>query len=325
MRKLIGPVAVALPAISALGASSASAATEFGDNCVADELVESPITIFEITGAGNPLPTAAPSAGVITKWKVNLIPTPVTVPQTLKVLRVNSGAKSVQVVGEASANIVGGSNSFDTRIPVQAGDRLGLFEGGSNGPLICELPGASLLGAFEGGTGVGATAPFIEIPTEARVPVSAIVEPDADNDGFGDETQDQCPQNAAVQTPCPVAALSVSSVVRKGFARILVTSSVQVPVTVAGKVKLGKGKTAKLSGNTQVVVPGTIAKFTLIFPAGLKSKLKELSRKRSLRLILTATASNIVGAPTVKTLKAKVKGQKKPVRKGKKGKGGKRG
>jgi hypothetical protein len=36
--------------------------------------------------------------------------------------------------------------------------------------------------------------------------VSAVLEPDADGDGFGDETQDQCPTNATTQGPCPTPA-----------------------------------------------------------------------------------------------------------------------
>ena len=36
--------------------------------------------------------------------------------------------------------------------------------------------------------------------------ISANVEPDADSDGYGDETEDGCPSNAATQGACPVAA-----------------------------------------------------------------------------------------------------------------------
>jgi len=158
----------------------------------------------------------------------------------------------------------------------------------------------------------------------AQSPVTARVEPDADNDGYGDETQDKCPQSSAIQAPCPVVALSASSIVKKGFARVLITSNVQASVTVAGTVKLGKGKTAKLSGGVQVVAPGTIAKFTLLFPGALKSKLKTLSRKQALPLVFTATAPNVVGAPTSRTLKAKARGQKGPSHKAK-GKGKKAG
>jgi hypothetical protein len=39
--------------------------------------------------------------------------------------------------------------------------------------------------------------------------VNADVEPDADRDGFGDETQDQCPTNASTQGSCPPAPAQV--------------------------------------------------------------------------------------------------------------------
>ena len=280
---------------------------------------------------------AAPNAGVITQLKIsNAEPIPFQIPFTVKVLR-PAGGNQYTNVGQDTVSAGPGIATKDTRISVQAGDRLGLhgqpftYEGSPVPPLYlyCAPNPGSVLGYVEGDVGVGSTASFVEA-TGASVPVSARLEPDADNDGYGDETQDKCPQSAAAQIACPVAALSVSSVLRKGFARVLVTSSVQAPVTVAGTVKLGKGKKAKLSGGSQVVVPGTIAKFTLIFPEALKFKLKELTRKQSLQLVLTATAANIVGAPTVSTLKAKVKGQKKPVRKVKgkgkgKSKGGKQG
>jgi hypothetical protein len=318
-RKFIGIAAASLLAISAFGTTAASAATEFGDNCVADGAESSnSITIFALTAPGNPLPLTAPSGGVITKWKSNLIPEPISVPQVLKVLR-QTGPTTVQIVGEASANIAGGSNTFDTRIPVQAGDRLGLFGPSEIGTLYCGLPGTETrIGLIEGsGGGVGSSATFVDGNAEARVPAAAIIEPDADNDGFGDETQDKCPESAAAQAPCPIVALGSSAVAKKGLATVLVTSNLQAPVSVSGTVKLGKGKTAKLSGGTQIVTPGTIAKFTLLFPQGVKAKLKELLRKQFLTLNVSVTAPNVFGPPSASNLKAKLRGQKKPPRKGK--------
>jgi hypothetical protein len=40
--------------------------------------------------------------------------------------------------------------------------------------------------------------------------VAAVIEPDADHDGFGDETQDQCPTQATTQGPCDRTAPGVS-------------------------------------------------------------------------------------------------------------------
>lgn len=328
--KFIGVLITALLAVAAFGSTSASAATEVGSTCAAEE-VTSGVTFASLANGG-PFPATVPSAGVITSWALNngsTVP-PGILSQALKVFRSTGTPTQYQVIGESAASpISSGINRFDTRIPVNAGDFLGA-SGTYSGEVysfycITGSPAdrfAVFLGSPSAGTVVNSAAESEGIQS----PVTARVEPDADGDGFGDETQDKCPQTSALQTPCPTVTLSASSIVKKGFARMLITSNVQASVTVAGKVKLGKGKTAKLSGGVQVVTPGTIAKFTLLFPGNLKSKLKELSRKQSLQLVLTATATNIVGAPTVSTLKVKVKGQKKPVRKVKgKGKGGKQG
>jgi hypothetical protein len=308
----------AFAAISAIVVPGAAAATEFGDNCVANRASSppSPATLFALTGNGDPLPLTAPSAGVITKWKLNLVSEAAgsQIPQTLKVLR-PSGPKSVQIVGDSAQSVTGGSNSFDTRIPVQVGDRLGLFASpGEFGLLYCEEEGGpkNRVGAFEGSAGVGSSATYEEGEGEIRIPAVGVIEPDADNDGYGDETQDKCPQNASVQIPCPTVALSSSLVVKKGLLKVLVTTNVQASVTVKGTVKAGKGKTIKLSGGTQVVIPGTIARFTVLFTKGLKTKLSELSSKQSLPLKLSITAPNLVGAPSSKIFKKKLRGQTKP-------------
>jgi hypothetical protein len=315
-KRCIAFVATVLTGISLIGPPAASAATEFGDNCVANTSGKAavPTTLFALTAAGNPLSLTAPSAGVITKWKFNLAPeaTGITIPQTLKVLR-QTGPLSVQVIGESTQNVTGGANSSDTRIPVQAGDRLALFAATETFVLYCEVPGPiNRLAAFEGGAGVGSSGSFIEVEDDARIPAFAVIEPDADNDGFGDETQDKCPQSAAAQAACPVIALSASAIAKKGLVTVLITSGTQAPVTVTGTAKLGKGKTAKLNGGTQVVAPGTIARFTLLFPKSLRSKLKQLSPKQRLTLNLTATAVNVTGQPSTTPLKAKLKGQAKP-------------
>jgi hypothetical protein len=311
--KKMGLVLGVITAIAAIFVPTAAAATEFGDNCIANEEVgaEVPVSLFALTAAGDPLPLVAPSTGVITQWKISQAVTPAPVTQTLEVLR-TFGPPSVQVLGE-SVQIVGpGTNSFNTRIPVHAGDRLGLGAPANSPLLFCIAPGVeNLLGIFPS-VPSGSSAKFEPIEAEARVPVSAVVEPDADNDGYGDETQDGCPQVAAVQSACPVVALSASSAIKKGLMKVLITTNSQATVTVVGVATLGKGKKAKLNGGTQIVVPGTISKFTLLFPKKLRSALKELPRKRSLTLKVSVSAPNLVGPPTTKLLRVKLAGQANP-------------
>jgi hypothetical protein len=313
MRKL---PALAVAGILALAASmspaSATAATEFGDTCVANHSTEGfVVSIFEISAPGNSLPGAAPTSGVITQWKVNLISAPVSIPQTLKVLR-PTGPNTAQVVGEASGTVVGGSNVFNTRIPVQTGDRLAIFGTSSFGTLFCEIASKSvLLGAYEGtGGGPGSTVSFIEFVEPARVPVSAVIEPDADNDGYGDETQDKCPQSASFQGECPKVKIDIGSVVKKkGSVVVALTATNEASVNVVGAVKLGKGKKAKLSGGKKTVKPGKITRFTLKFPANLKAAFGQLPHGRSLSLKVAASAKDLIGRVTKDQVKVKLKGQ----------------
>lgn len=315
-KKSIGVIIAAAMAVSLLGASSASAATAVGSNCVGDRAEVPASTLVQLASPTSPSSASVPVAGVITKWGVNVIPYPGGISEKLKVLR-PAGGNNFTTVGESTMQpIVSGQNTFDTRIPVQVGDHLG-----GNSPLgviYCATgtTPADLIGATPGDTGGGSTAAYPPA-AEGVLALSATIEPDADNDGFGDETQDKCPQNASFQVPCPVVKLSASAVVKKGLATILVTSDIQASVKVAGKVRLGKGKTAKLNGGTQIVVPGTLSKFIMLFPGNLKARLKELSRKQSLTLNISVTATNPVGAPSTRKIKAKLRGQKKPSRKGK--------
>jgi hypothetical protein len=318
MRKRCAVAIAGLAAgLALVAAPAAMASTEVGSTCQANELLEvsGGATVFSVAKvSGDSLPLTVPSAGVVTQWKVNLIPAPVSIPQVFEVLRPTGAPKQFQVVGETSGSVTGGQNTFPARLSVQPGDRFGL--GGGEGPLVCKETGfaGDVIGAWLGVPPVGSTNTILEEGSGYQAPVSATIEPDADGDGFGDETQDKCPQSAAVQTPCPVVTLSTSGTAQKSLASVVVTSSSQASVTVAGAVKLGKGKTAKLSGGTQIVAPGAIAKFTLLFPAKVKAKLKQLSPEQHLTLSVAATAPNVVGAASASDLKVKLKGQAKPKR-----------
>ena len=103
---------------------------------------------------------------------------------------------------------------FRTRVPVKGGQRIGLYAKDTSGPEAfvwgCAVSNSSgnadrdiwgdLAEAVIGGPPASAThGQFLS----QRVPVQVTLEADADGDGFGDETQDQCPTDAATQGPCP--------------------------------------------------------------------------------------------------------------------------
>jgi len=312
--KLILAAVSAVLAISLLGASGASAATEAGNRCTGNA-AEEDLTLYGAANApGNPLSATIPVSGVITRWNFNIVPVePGFIVQALKILRATGVPSQFQVIGESSQEpISGGSNTFSARIPVKAGDFIGTTGRveGENEAVYCNTGNSGdRLGVINGNPPLNSTATGETEVAGVQVPITVSVEPDADNDGFGDETQDLCPQSAAFQAACPPVALSTSTQVKKGSVTVIVTSSTAAPVTVKGVAKLGKGKKAKLNGGTQNLIPGTLSKFRLFFTKGLKNKLKELSPQKKLTLKVTVSGTSVSGAVTTKALKLKLRGQ----------------
>jgi hypothetical protein len=330
--KRIASLAVALVAIAVplIGAGGAAAAVEAGNTCLANLIYPSNSIVQLSRAAGSPLPIAAPSDGVVTKWKLTSGAVGVSA-QILKVLRPTANPNAFGVVGESGYGaVIPGPNSFETRLPVQAGDRFGLS--GVSGAVACQLgTGADKLGFTVENTSVGTTFTASAESPERQIPVSVVIERDADHDGYGDETQDNCPQNPAAHSECPLAAPAVVPVaetpaakapappapltiealpqVRERSANVLVTASVKSSVVASGTVKLGKGKQAASRTATKIVDPGRMTPFTLKFPAAIRSKLKELSPKQSLTLKILVKATDSLGRPAQSRLKVKLPGQ----------------
>jgi hypothetical protein len=308
-RRVASGLALTIAVLSLAFVPSADAATEVGNGCAATHAQEN-LTLVQLSQSSTALPLAVPAAGVVTKWKVNSqFSEPL--PQTFNVLR-PAGTNQFTAVGEASATVAPGANSFDTRIPVQPGDRPGLSS--SVATLYCEGAAESdVLYFFEGNLPVGSTTifgtdePFV-------VPVVAVIEPDADGDGFGDETQDKCPQSASTQAECPLVVLDSYGLAKKSSIVVLVAASESGPVTVSGTAQLPKSSKAASSAKAKLkkvkknVTAGKIGRFTLKFPASLKSALKGLPRGKSITVKLQASATNVAGQVSKDKAKVKLKG-----------------
>jgi hypothetical protein len=315
-------------------AGQASAATVVGSNCAANTSSLGSVVSLK-NPPGYPVPSAIPSAGVITSWTFSLglpLPPAVQVSEQLKVFAPTGVANQLKVVGESSLSPVGaGTTILPTRIPVQNGDLLGSIvvvsdEGKvEQGALFCETkdPGDEIA-VVPGNPVTGTTVSTVATQAGYQNPITVSVEPDADGDGYGDETQDKCPTDASTQGACPAPpvppappkaappiSLSASAAAKKGLVTVTLTSSAQATVTVGGSVKIGTGKTAKLAGSTQIVAPGSLAKFTILFPAALKTALKQTPASKRLTLSLSASAP---GATTT-NFTVRVPGQMKPARK----------
>ncbi|HJZ38017.1 MAG TPA: hypothetical protein VJ204_17235 [Solirubrobacterales bacterium] len=316
---------------------SASAATVVGSNCPAKTTAAAVSVVSLKNPAGYPLPSAIPSAGVITSWTFTvggIVPPEFQVTEKLKVFAPTETPGQLKVVGESPATISSSSTTSAVRIPVQSGDLLGsslsLLNNGKleQGAFYCdtENPGDEIA-TVSGDPITGSTVSTLSTEAGLQNPIVVSVEPDADGDGYGDETQDQCPTDASTHGPCPAPkdapappaptaptapiSLSASAAAKKAFLTVSLTTTAQASVTVTGTATIGKGKTVKLSGNTQTVALGALAKFTVLFPAKLKAALKQLPTSKKLTIDLSASAP---GA-TTKTLTVRVPGQMKPEKK----------
>jgi hypothetical protein len=146
--------------------------------------------------------TAAPFDGVVVRFRVRghggvrLFVARYTAQDT--VLRVATGAA-------VSATSLDTIRTFPTRLSIRAGESVGVMSEPGFEVGVRQFPGAD--------ADVFIPPPSTTTPTPApgpdgpfEVSFSADVERDADHDGFGDETQDRCPKDAATQAPCVAAA-----------------------------------------------------------------------------------------------------------------------
>ena len=204
--KKVGASVLAVAATLVLaGSSSASAATQVGEvfapligDCGAG------YTFLQTTSPDDRY--AMPSGGVVTSWTFRADGSPPTL--GFKVAR-PLGGDSYRTVGESpvespSAN---STTSYDARIPVLAGDVIGFFIATAGN--CSDVTAGYAEHYFFGDSVVGDDTVFV---TESghHLGVAATLEPDADNDGFGDETQDGCLDSSARHDDCVVPETTIT-------------------------------------------------------------------------------------------------------------------
>jgi hypothetical protein len=195
-------LSVGVGLIGLVSPSSAGAATQIGETFAPGDCDGGFIYITTGSPGGS---YAAPAPGVITSWSFQGGSTPTQL--RLKIGR-PAGGNNYTIVGEGKLESppVGVLTSFPVRISVQAGDVLGFYlVSGKCGVFTADYPYAFLAGDAAPGT----TAAFTPGGT-FKWDISALLEPDADNDGFGDETQDQCPTDETAQGVCPVPDTTIT-------------------------------------------------------------------------------------------------------------------
>jgi hypothetical protein len=176
------------------------------------------------------LPVKVPYDGVLVSWGARAFAGGLHPPIDFRVLRPGAGGAVTAVATDADRILPsdGGTGGGATRVKVRAGDMIGVDldpgdELGSVGPGSFATSSTFIpkLGAGETRT-PSSTDQFAD-----EFLLQATVEHDVDGDGYGDETQDGCPQLAERQTACPRA-------LRVGYDRGSSFRLLGVPTIVAG-------------------------------------------------------------------------------------------
>jgi hypothetical protein len=325
---LTGTVLVA--AVALFAPSSALAFEEVGNRCAANDAVQD-ATLFGDASNNYPPPHPQIPQGegwVITGWKVQVGPGLGPFEQQLAVFHFEGSQSYRKVAESAVETVVSGMNEFQTRISVTEFDHVGLY--GPEKTLVCRNDPLTLAGIVEGPFPLNSTRRY-EALGQTGVPVVAIVEPDRDGDGYGDETQDGCPQSAAYQGPCPTIALDAFPIVLKRSVLVLVSASSDSSVQVFGQVgwkprhrggatasktpkpsdHISTGVIVGLAGSTQTLKPGEIGRFNVPLPKSVKRQLRQIPRGKSLKGTITARTTDLTGKVVDRTLTIRLPGQKR--------------
>lgn len=187
----------------ALLPATAPAAQQFGQ--VAADGAPTICTFNTLTTIGNSAAYAAPAAGVITSMRTGTF---APLGTTVKFRAFRETIVGTVALGTAETKTGEDKKAAAlTRIPVSQGDRIGLSKPAGAFSVACvtstdDSSQSSLTAGIDPADGT----PFsdVKVVPKARANVAATLEPDADKDGYGDETQDGCPSSIATHGACPV-------------------------------------------------------------------------------------------------------------------------
>jgi hypothetical protein len=172
---------------------------------------------------GDPYSGGAPVSGVITKFRIRAFGEggeAATV--TFRLADIsrpdpqNQNTAVATLVAEGPTVTIPASNALETpilefaaRVPVKQGNHLALD--GTNVWATVNNSGDKFSYVFKPPL-VAGQGPRGSVDATGELLVAAVIEPDADSDGFGDETQDGCPSQGTTQGTCDTAGPGVSGV-----------------------------------------------------------------------------------------------------------------
>ena len=276
----------------AIGAIAASPPASGAAVRIGSDLAPDPVDSIACTNACTKTNTAnpgeqitSPIGGVVVRWRLRGsagLAQPVDF--RLRVLRPNASGTAHTAISSSAIRTVSqtslATHVFPTRQVIAAGDAIGLDVGSPAGNFVAQT-------APQAGVGMALWMPPIgngeALPTDPFEPadeilVNADVEPDADCDGFGDETQDAAISGGCLPSPPSEAISNEFEFGKPKKNRRKGTAKLPVDVPGAGEVELARTKKVKgASTRAEAAGPVTIA----VKPKGrTRRKLDETGRAK---------------------------------------------
>ena len=194
---------------------------------------------------GDPYSGGSPVDGVITKYRVRAKPyvaaDPVlATPRVADITRQNPDMATARATASGQQVTLTANGEIEehaTRLPVSRGQHLALD--GRNAQLTYNASGDKFSFVFD--APMRGSEQRTSYQTRGELLVQASVEPDRDRDGFGDETQDKCPSQAATSGECDRTAPRVGSMkLAKRKLSFRLSEAGRVQLTVQKRRKVGK-------------------------------------------------------------------------------------
>ena len=249
---------------------------------------------------------SASSSGVISSWSAAAS---ARAGQTLQLVVVTQNAdRNYTVTGRDRVRTLANLNALNTftdvHLPIVAGQLIGVYVPDES-QADCEADAAT-----------GDKVAFSEIanPTDGvpidfesgsdspfKVNAQAVVEPDADHDNFGDESQDKCLGIAGTASGCP-STITIDAVKQKG------ETKVKVSVTVPGAGTVQVGAAGKAVKPASLSVSATTTQTVSLKVKLTRSAAARLADNGKLKLKLKALYTPPGGSPATAIQKKKLKG-----------------
>jgi hypothetical protein len=248
--------------------------------------------------------------GVLTSWRFHSSGDSAAGAVRLKIFRYTGPDLVFKVLAESSLKTLEPDTAYDfkERIPVDQGDLLGLTAVG-DAEVGITVPGTpqNQLAQFGGGDiPPGETGTATIAWPDLRPSVAAMVEPDADGDGFGDATQDKCPVDRTTQAVCQFSFGKLKRNKKRGTALLPVTVPGAGTLSLSGRGVAGQQASASRAASTRGRAVASASTVKLLVKGKGKKK-RTLNETGKVKLNLAITYTPAGGDPSTKSMKVKLK------------------